>query len=213
MEKKMISLRGLGMMILAGLMVVSMSACSSDDGPDQGGATSAKAVSVQPGVYMAEKVLKYFDVEITDASGATQRITTNNTEVVTKATFGVKTDLIGGTMVNFVQTNGDKLRLYKASSVTLTSFPASLSCKVKATPNGTKPSADETIPLLITPDVALTNDSKGNEWEHINVSGGIVRTAISGGDWDDFVNSGRSTVEHTVSLLFSSATQCSGSIN
>lgn len=66
-------------MVAAACMSVScFTACSSDD-PTTPVEEKATAVTISPVVYVTASELKYFDVNVTDASGKTVKLSTDNT--------------------------------------------------------------------------------------------------------------------------------------
>ena len=222
MKKYFLSLSALSMVLLACLMAVCVSSCGGDDDndpvtpPGGGGSGSSKATTayVTPCVYIAEKLLKYTNVVLTDGNDKKYEITLSNTEVVTgKPALGCLAKERSDFFRLAVDQYGDNLRLFKLGRATYKSFPVTIKFTVTATAtaNGNYPEATEKVPTFMTADVDLTNDVNG-DLAGLNFGASITYTAYSGSKWESFINSKFNPLKSSLEITLQSAERCSGSI-
>lgn len=220
MKKYLISLSALSMMLLSCLMAVCVSSCGGDDDDDPvtppggGGSSKATTAYVTPCVYIAERLLKYTNVVLTDGSGKTYEITLSNTEVVSgKPAVGRLAKTRSDFFRFAVDEYGDNLRLFKLDRATYKSFPVTVKFTVTATAtaNGNYPEATEKVPTFMTADVDLTNDLNG-DMAGLNLGGNITYSAYSGSKWESFINSKSNPLKSSLEITLESAERCSGRI-
>lgn len=221
MKKYFLSLSALSMVLLACLMAVCVSSCGGDDDndpvtpPGGGGSSKATTAYVTPCVYIAEKLLKYTNVVLTDGNnGKTYEITLSNTEVVTgKPTLGRLAKERSDFFRLVVDQYGDNLRLFKLDRATYKSFPVTVKYTVTATAtaNGNYPEATEKVPTFMTADVDLTNDVNG-DLAGLNLGANITFSAFSGSKWESFIKSKYNPLKSSLEITLQSAERCSGSI-
>lgn len=162
-------------MAAAACMSVScFTACSSDD-PTTPVEEKATAVTISPVVYVTASELKYFDVNVTDASGKTVKLSTDNTaepsSLVSSAFLGNSS-----TLKSTVEANpGDKLLAYTIPAETIKSFPAERTYTVSRTYNGTRLEDGKKILLVMLP----TAEAKPNKGEFSSFKGSIMASTSS----------------------------------
>lgn len=221
MKKYLISLSALSMILLSCLMAVCVLSCGGDDDDDPvtppgggGGSSKATTAYVTPCVYIAERLLKYTNVVLTDGSGKTYEITLNNTEVVSgQPALGQLAKRNANVLRQAVDAYSDNLRLFKLDRTTYKSFPVTvkLSVTATATADGSKPAATEKIPTLLAADVDLSNDADGS-FSGLNLSGSFSYTAYSGSKWEDFIKSKLNPLNSSLEITLQGADSCSGRI-
>ena len=115
------------MAAVASMSVFSLAACGGSDDPDNPdvpGQEKATSVTISPVVYVSASVIKYFDVSVTDASGKTVQLTTDNTtepSTLVSNLFLANANTLKAT----VATNpGDKLLAYTIPCLLYTSDAA-----------------------------------------------------------------------------------------
>lgn len=203
------SIKWLMAAVSALIISVSMASCGGDDpdpSPEKPGTDKATAVNMQAGVYVSEGLLKYCDVVVTDNSNKQVTLTTSNTTATDTPSFGDISTANSTKMMLWVKNCNDKIRLYKADSETLKSFPVSRTYTITATPKtDVVPEASEKVALMIVPTVDYVNNSKNNTWDKGDISISLVEATISGGDkWTSWFEK-KKQITRTFNVSFKSA--------
>lgn len=204
MKKTILSLC---VMAVACLTAMSFISCGDDnDDPKVPETPKATEVKVEPVVYVTASTLKYFDVELKDASGKTIAITTDNTvatsasDIVGAPLFSAARALIGATLKKYPS---ETLRAYKMPTENFKSFPQTLSYSVKATAKSIEFAEGDKINVLAQPTAGITLNA--GSYDKFDGTCGLSIIEISQStSWNRYVtNTGSFT--RTVALNFSAA--------
>ena len=158
------------------LSVVSLTACGSDnDDPTSPVEEKATSVTISPVVYVTASELKYFDIEVKDASGKTVKLSTDNTAEPSSLISGAF--LANSSTLKSVETAnpGDKLLAYNIPTETIKSFPAERTYSVSRTYNGTQLEDGKKILLVMLP----AAEAKPNKGEFTSFKGSISASISS----------------------------------
>ena len=190
------------------IISVSMASCGSDDpSPEKPGTDKATVVNMQAGVYVSEGLLKYCDVVVTDNNSNKQvTLTASNTTAIDTPSFGDISTANSTKMMLWVKNCNDKIRLYKADSETLKSFPVSRTYTITATPKADViPEASEKVALMVVPTVDYVNNSKNNTWDKGDISISLIESTVSGGEkWTNWFEK-KKQITRTFNVAFKSA--------
>ena len=203
------SFKWLFMALATVALSVSFASCGDDDAdtptPSKKPATEA---TMQAGVYVTETTLKYYDVVITDKDGNSTQITSENTEVVTDTVFGINRVKYVSEFKLPLRTNAtdNRLRLYTTEKEVLKNFPVNRKYTIVATPKTVGPSADEKVYCIVTPDVAVENNSVDSAWDHFNINAMYVFI----GNYTDW--SKARVLTKTIDITFNKADQIDDSM-
>lgn len=159
------------------MSVSCFTACSSDNNNDPTTPVEEKAtaVTISPVVYVTASELKYFDVNVTDVSGKTVKLSTDNTAEPSSLVSSV---FLGNssTLKSTVEANpGDKLLAYTIPVETIKSFPAERTYTVSRIYNGTQLEDGKKILLVMLP----TAEAKPNKGEFSSFKGSIMASTSS----------------------------------
>lgn len=199
------------MMLLSCVATMFVTSCGSDNDDPVVPKDNATAVEMQACLYIPENVLNYFDVVVTDNTGNQTTLTTSNTEENATMSFGNLNPTGKGMMLSAISNTGTKLRVFKFSKNTLTSFPVSMDYKLSATAKSdvTVGESDK-IATCVFWDVDVKNNSKENSWDQFSLRGSIASAILSGKNWDA-IKTKTNLFDHNLSLNFSNAKSLSGS--
>lgn len=166
------------MAAVACMSVSCFTACSSDnnDDPTTPVEEKATAVTISPVVYVTASELKYFDVNVTDASGKTVKLSTDNTAEPSSLVSSAFLGNYSSTLKSTVEANpGDKLLAYTIPAETIKSFPAERTYTVSRTYNGTQLEDGKKILLVMLP----IAEAKPNKGEFSSFEGSIMVSTSS----------------------------------
>lgn len=150
MKKK--TILSICMFAFACMMSVCLASCGDDnDDPKVPEPTKATSIKFSPYVYVTESTLKYFDVDVTDASGTTTRISLDNTTAASSKLYGYSSIYLAAKDV-LTAFFGDKLsnnlRVYALSAETFKTFPQAKQYTVKYHYNGTQIADNDKVYLF-----------------------------------------------------------------
>ena len=140
------------MAAIACMSVFGLVACGDDNNdPDVPESEKATSVTISPVVYVSSSMLKYFDVNVKDASGKTVQLSADN---CTEPSTLVSTLFLANaeTLKETVEANpGDKLLAYTIPVETIKSFPAERTYTVSRTYNGTQLEEGQKVLVMMQP--------------------------------------------------------------
>lgn len=183
------------------MSVFSLTACGGDDDPKTPTEEKATSVTISPVVYVTASMLKYFDVNVKDASGKTVQLSTSNTTepstLVSSLYLANAATLKSSVAVN----SGDKLLVYTIPVETIKSFPAERTYTVSRVYNGTQLEDGKKVLVIMQP----AAEAKPNVGEFSSFNGSLSASTSLVSSQSSLDKSVGKTVTTAVTYKFANA--------
>ena len=192
------------MAAMACMSVLGLAACGGDgnDDPQVPDAEKATSVTISPVVYVTSSLLKYFDVNVTDASGKTVQLTTSNTTAPSALVSSLFLSN-SGSLGSVSEVNpGDKLLAYTIPVETIKKFPAERTYSVSSVYNGTQLETGAQVLLIMQP----AAEAKPNVGEFSSFKGSISVSKSTVSSQSSLDKSAGKTFTAAVTYKFANAT-------